>query len=314
MELRTVAPASMMTLRPRMESLVARSHGGVEDARADLELGGRRVVRLGLDGAVRREELGRDARVEQIHVGAEEGALVEDRGNVAAKVKGARVNAAEVAGHGLEEVEVVRGGVPVEHVEQELAVDDKAVEEHRVAEVDALAHALDAAVDDVKGRHVGVLLGGRLGEDRDVRAGGLVGLVDLVEVDVEDEVGRGEDHGVGVAALEERLVVDEVAQQEAGARAGGAERGAGEDEQAAVLAVEVPVLAGAHVVDDGAVVVRHDHTHGADAAVHEVGQGKVNETIAAEVRQRRHRAALVERAGLLGGVVAGDEADDLLHD
>lgn len=52
-----------------------------------------------------------------------------------------------------------------------------------------------------------------------------------------------------VRTLEQRLVGDDVAQQEAHATLGGAIRAAGHYEQAALLAVQAPVLARAHMVD-----------------------------------------------------------------
>ena len=270
-------------------------------------------MRLGLDGALLREEVVLDVHVEHGHVGLIVVALGEDGRHVARKLEGLDVDAAEVARHGLEDVQVVRGGVPLEHVEQQLAADDKAVQEHALAELDAVVDALHAAVLHVKADGV---VKGAAGGARDhghVGAGLLVSGVDLVKVNVVDEVCRGQDDRIGSAASEEDLVMHKVAQQEAGAGARSAKGASGQDEEAAVLAVQVPVLAGAHVVDERAVVVGHDHADGADAAVDQVGERKVNEAVATEERHGRHGAARGERAGLLGRVVAGDEANDLLH-
>ena len=76
----------------------------------------------------------------------------------------------------------------------------------------------------------------------------------------------------------------EVAEQEARTRAGRAEGGAGEDEEAALLAGEVPVAPGPHVVDERPVVVGHDQADGADARVGHVGEREVNHAVAAQVR------------------------------
>ena len=62
---------------------------------------------------------------------------------------------------------------------------------------------------------------------RGLGARALVGIDDLGEVDVEDDVASAHDDVGLVGALEERLVGDDVAQQEAHAALGGAECVAG---------------------------------------------------------------------------------------
>ena len=110
-----------------------------------------------------------------------------------------------------------------------------------------------------------------------------MGVDELVEIGVEDDVGRGEHHVAVRAALEHGAVLDEVADQETGTHAGGAEGGAGQDEQAAVLAGEAPLLAGAEVVGEGAEVLGHDHADGADAGVDHVGHREVDHAVAADI-------------------------------
>ena len=153
--------------------------------------------------------------------------------------------------------------------------------------------------------------GGTVADDRGGVARRLMGGDGGLEVEVHDHVGAREHHVVGGVADEERLVVDDVAQQEAEALVRAAVDGAGEDEQAAVLAVEHPVAAGAHVVEKRPVVLRNDHADGADAGVDHVGQREVNETVTAGERQASHRTTLREPARHVRLVVRGDKSDSL---
>jgi hypothetical protein len=141
-----------------------------------------------------------------------------------------------------------------------------------------------------------------------------VRLDDGVEVHVKDDVGAHH-HNVGLLrALEQRLVGDDVAQQEAHTALGGAIRVAGHHEQAALLAVQAPVLARAHVVDQRAVVARHDDSNGLDAGIHHVGQRKVDQAVAAQKRNGRDGAVLEQDTAVGRRVVSGDITDGLAID
>ena len=243
-------------------------------------------MRLGLDGALLREEVVLDVHVEHGHVGLVVVALGEDGRHVARKLEGLDVDATEVARHGLEDVQVVRGSVPLEHVEQQLAADDKAVQEHALTELDAVVDALHAAVLHVKADGV---VKGAAGGARDhghVGAGLLVSGVDLVQVNVVDEVCRGQDDRIGSAAGKEDLVMHKVTQQEAGAGARSAKGASGQDEEAAVLAVQVPVLAGTHMVQQGLIALVDDQAHVADARVDIAGEHEVDQAVPTAEGQR----------------------------
>ena len=197
----------------------------------------------------------------------------------------------------------------------ELAADDEAVEELVVAVVAALLDALHAArVADHERAAVLVVALGLDVDHGDAGAAGLMGVDDGVQVHVEDDVGTHE-HDVGLGgALEQRLVGDDVAQQEAHAGLGGAVGVARQGEQAAALAVEAPVLAVAHVVDDGTVVARHHEADGPDARVGHVGQREVDQAVAPHERHGGDRAAGEQLALLDRGVVGCDVTDGLVVD
>ena len=83
----------------------------------------------------------------------------------------------------------------------------------------------------------------------------------------------------------------------------------GQDPQAAVLAGQIPVLAGAHMVQQGLIALVDDHAHVGDAGVDIVGQHKVDQAVTAAERQR----AGVAGAGQLTqiGVRAAREHDPM---
>ena len=149
---------------------------------------------------------------------------------------------------------------------------------------------------------------------RGMGARALVGIDDFGEVDVEDDVASAHDHIGQVGALEERLVGDDVAQQEAHAALGGAKCVAGEQEQAALLAVEHPIAARLHMVDKRAVIARHHDADGFDAGVHHVGEREVDQAIAAKDWQGRQGTAFGELGARTTGIVCGDVADGFTVD
>ena len=141
-----------------------------------------------------------------------------------------------------------------------------------------------------------------------------MGVDDVREVHVEHDVGAAHDDiGLG-GALEHHLVRDDVAQQEAQPVLCGTVGVALQQEQAALLAVELPLAAGAEVVDEGAVVARKHDADGADARVHHVGEREVDQAVAAHEGAARERPALQKRAFILAGVVSGDISDSLAVD
>ena len=268
---------------------------------------------LGADRALGREEVVGDRGLQHVHIGLVVVLAVEDRRAIAGKVIGLDAHAARLLLDGLEEVEVVDGGVPVEHLEQLLAADNKEVDKGGVALVRAALEAGHAAFLGDEGDDVVIVARGGLDDGGDVGVIGLVSSDELVVVHVVDKARGAHDHVLGVGALEEGLVGDHVAHQEASARTGGAKGGAGQHEEAALLAGEAPVLAGAHVVGERTVVERHHDTDRGDLGVDHVGQREVDQAVTAEVRKRRHRAALSEGARVFGGVISGNVANRFCH-
>ena len=105
----------------------------------------------------------------------------------------------------------------------------------------------------------------------DAGPAGCMGINDLVEIDVEHYVASAHNDIGLVGTLEEHLVGNDVAKQEAHAAARRAIGVAGNQEQAALLAVEHPVFTGADVVYKRTVVSGHHDANGLDARAHHVG-------------------------------------------
>ena len=137
---------------------------------------------------------------------------------------------------------------------------------------------------------------------------------DIGEIHVEDDVRGTHDH-IGLrGTLEQHLVRVDVAQKEANALLCGAVGAALQQEQAALLAIELPLSTASKVVDEAAVVAGQHDAHGADARVHHVGEREVDKTIAAHERDGCERAALEQGAVLLACIVGSDIADGLTVD
>ena len=81
----------------------------------------------------------------------------------------------------------------------------------------------------------------------------------------------------------------------------------GEDPQAAVLAGQVPVLAGTHMVQQRLIALVDDNAHVGDTGVDIVGQHKVDQAVAAAERQRAGVAGAGQLAQI--GVRAAREHD-----
>ena len=277
---------------------------------------GRRVVCLGHDGAIGVEQAVVQVGAQHLHGALVVRLLIEDAECQALEFIRAHVDAAELGLDCLEEVQVVDVLVVVDDLEQHVAVDDAAVEELVVAEGAAGMQSMHASCfTDLQGGHVLIVLAlGAAVHHRGVCSGALVGIDDLGEVDVEDDVASAHDDVGLVGTLEERLVGDDVAQQEAHAALGSAECVAGKQEQAALLAVEHPVASRLHVVDERAVVARHHDADGLDAGVHHVGEREVDQAVAAEYRQGRQGTAFSELGARTTGIVCGDVADGFTVD
>ena len=275
----------------------------------------RHVVGLSQDRALGVEELVGHGLVEQVHAAAIERLLAKHANDLALVLVAAHVDVAKVALECLEQVQIVGGLVVIDDLEQRLAVDDAAVHRGVVAVHDAGAHTRQAAV--LVNLELGLVIDVARGltvHHGHLGAGVLVRVDDGVEVHVKDDVGAHH-HNIGlVRALEQRLVGNDVAQQEAHATLGGAIRVAGHHEQAALLAVQAPVLARAHVVDQRAVVARHDDADGLNAGIHHVGQREVDQAVAAQKRNGRDGAVLEQDAAVGRRVVSGDITDGLAID
>ena len=92
--------------------------------------------------------------------------------------------------------------------------------------------------------------------------------------------------------------------------------GAGEGRQeleAAALAGHIPLLAGAHVVEQGGVVALHDDADVAHARVLQVAQRKVNEPVPAREGQGRARADHDQLAQVAAGAVGQNKSVQVYH-
>ena len=142
---------------------------------------------------------------------------------------------------------------------------------------------LDVAVDDVVERDVG--------DDVAVRDDNVFRLVLLQEVDRARE-------RVDLAAV--------LARDERGSLLGvGIRRQQG---HARVLAGQIPVLCVADVVDEGLVLVLHQHAHAVDAAVYHVGEHKVDDAVAAAPLDSADRAVLGDLAEIVVVIECNDNA------
>ena len=68
------------------------------------------------------------------------------------------------------------------------------------------------------------------------------------------------------------------------------------------------------MVDQRAVVARHDDSDGLNAGIHHVGQREVDQAVAAQKRNGRDGAVLEQHAAVGRRVVSGDITDGLAID
>ena len=156
----------------------------------------------------------------------------------------------------------------------------------------------------MNGRSLG-LLGGQHG---DVAAAGDVILQGGAIVDVAHHVGVGQqDIGGGGDGLQ---IVQGVAQlvQFAPAAAGIGVLGGegGQQLEAAVLAVQVPLLAVAQVVHQGVVVLLDQHAHVEDAGVDHIGQREVHQAVTSAEGDGGHVPVLSEGVQRVGVQIRKD--------
>ena len=203
----------------------------------------------------------------------------------------------------------------VDDFKKQLTVDNEAVQELVVAKLASRLDRLDSAgIADNEGSYVLVCALSLAVNHGDSGTTGCMGINDLVEIDVEHHVASAHNDIGLVGTLEEHLVGNDVAKQEAHATARRTIRVAGNQEQATLLAVEHPVFTGADVVDKRTVVSRHHDANGLDAGVHHIGERKIDEAITSNKRQRCKRTILKKNALLPAGVISGDIADGLTVD
>ena len=215
------------------------------------------------------------------------------------------------------------GGGAVHQVHQQRALDEQHVHVHGVVigGVGVDLHIADAAALFHVEEGVGVLAGGtqfhiaaHLGvEQGDVRVGLLMLTDHGLKVHVEDHVAVGEQ---GKALLGAAQIIEVGAQrvQNAEVFAAGLLRDeGGQEEQAVVAGVQIPLLAGAEVVHQGAIVALHDDAHVAHAGIDHAGKDEVHHAIAARERQRRHRALVGQFPQGQIVLVGIDDAHHVLH-
>ena len=87
----------------------------------------------------------------------------------------------------------------------------------------------------------------------------------------------------------------------------------GQDAQAAVLAAQVPVLAGTQMVQQGLIALMDHHAHVGDAGVDAVGQHEVNQAVAAAEGQRAGVAGTGQLAQVGVGAVREQDAVEIVH-
>ena len=112
------------------------------------------------------------------------------------------------------------------------------------------------------------------------------------QVHVAHGVDRAQNHVVRVVVIDEPEIHNNIAQQEPVRVVALAVHAARQHEQAVGLPAESPRLTCADVVDQRAVVERHDNAHAADAGVFHIGQRKIDQPVTAAKRHRRQRALL----------------------
>ena len=87
----------------------------------------------------------------------------------------------------------------------------------------------------------------------------------------------------------------------------------GQNPQTAVLAAQIPVLAGAQVVQKGLVALMDDDAHVGDAGVDIVGQHEVDQTIPAAEGQRTGVARASQLAQISVGAVGKENTVEIIH-
>ena len=87
----------------------------------------------------------------------------------------------------------------------------------------------------------------------------------------------------------------------------------GQDAQAAVLAAQVPVLAGAQVVQEGLIVLVDDDAHVGDAGIDIVGEHKVDEAVAPAEGERTGVAGTGELTQVGISAIGKEKSVEVVH-
>ena len=295
-------------------------HQGVGALALVVVAGGHVVADLGVDRALRREQLAAHLVVLQRHVEVEVGLDgVDLRGQVgvliAADLERAVVDGAlhDVA------VEVVQavGGRLLHQLAQQLAAGDVDLHERTLAGGHHRAdlHAGDGLVfvhGDVGGvLGVGALEAPRVHEG-DVRAGVDVLLDGLGEVRVVDGVAVGH-HDVLLGGQAQEVAVGVERVQKARVHAHVLARQERRENGEALLAVEVPLAAGADVVHQGLVVLLGDDADVLDAGVHHGRELEVDDAVTARDRERGDRAKAGQFTEMDVVFTGEDKTHDVFH-
>ena len=150
-------------------------------------------------------------------------------------------------------------------------------------------------------------------EHGDIGSGADVLIHEDPVIHVVDDVGCGQDDVIRDGTLQVDEIVFQVAQHEARFRTGDAEQGTGQDKEPAVFSVQGPFFAGSDMVDDGAVFIGSDETHGGDAGVHHVREREVDQPVSASERKGGNGPFLRQTAQIIGLVICGNDADHAFH-
>ena len=263
----------------------------VRDQRVDAlavgaDIGGGLIPGLGADGALGAEQVCADAALQQLH-----GAVI------------ILLNGVDLGGKALPDVHLEVQGVLLgpQHIAAEgeevlgVALIDQILEQLGGQDVHIQAAVASGSVDlveDVGNAAVLVLfeIAAVVGTEAviaahhgDVRAGGDVFFIDLLQGEVGHQVAVHQGHIVladGIQIGADALQGFHLTAEGQGSPILLIVEGR-QDLEAAMLTGKIPILTGAQVVQQGLVLAVKDHTHVSGAGVHQVGQGKVHSAVTA---------------------------------
>ena len=261
-------------------------HQAVAAGAVGVDVGGCVVALFGVDGPLGVEDLPADGGVQQLHTAHIVVLEGVDLGGVAvpdeaADVEGARLGlehraaeAAKVVAHAL--VHQLQQEILGEDVHLQRAVAPGGIVEGIERLSDPALAVQTEVCHIVRAVHTAGADGG------DVRAGVQMGLIDLLEGDVDDEVAVGQDHMGLPHALQVRAHPGQgLHLAPEGPHAAGLLIGeGGQEAQSAVLAAQIPVLAGAQVVQKALIVPVEHHAHVGDPSVDHAAEDEVDDPVA----------------------------------